>query len=157
MTTPNSVLRHYQSQAPIQTRTPTWERWLATSIRYETDYTVKDVLNEMWGLVDAWIASKEDLEPTMDPASLETEYTRVMFQGHESTRSTPAEDYFDLKYLEETYALFQRSRELAFHYDIGLTRTANDLHSFLRSVLEIADPDASEDPEETPFEANGWI
>ena len=157
MTSPNSVLRHYQNQAPIQTRTPTWERWLATPIRYETDYTVKDVVNEMWILVEEWIASKGDLELTMDPVSFEQEYTRAMFQGCESTSAAPADDYFDLKYLEETHAVFQQCQELAFHYDIGLTRTANDLHSFLRSVVEIADPDASEDTEETPFEANGWI
>jgi hypothetical protein len=157
MTTQDAVLRHYQTEAPIQTLTLTRPRWLRSPIRYETDYYVEDVLDEMCTLVEAWMASKDDLELTMDIDSFSHEYKTVMFHGHESTATTPSEEYFDLTYLEETHTLFQQCQSLALHYDIGLTRTANDLHSFLRSVLTMYDPDASEDPDEPPLDATGWI
>jgi hypothetical protein len=131
--------------------------WLRSPIRYETDYYVEDVLDEMCALVEAWMASKDDLELTMDINSFSQEYKTAMFHGHETTATIPSEDYFDLTYLEETHALFNRCQGVALHYDIGLMRSACDLHSFLRSVLTMYDPDASEEPDDLPMDSTGWM
>jgi hypothetical protein len=133
---------------PIQTQTLTFERWIETPIKYETNYYIKDVLRCMCHNTYDWILSKEDISLSTDFESFSDEFNRSMFHGYTSHRDTNATSYFDLKYLEEISSLFTECHEIALHYDIGLELRHMDLHELLRDILLIYDPDDTPDPDD---------
>ena len=135
---------------PIQTRLPTFERWIQTPIKYETDYYVQDVLECMCQKTYEWIHSKDDISLSMDFDSYSEEFNQAMFNGHTSHATTSATNYFDLKYLEEISRLYLECQDIAIHYDIGLESRHMDLHELLRDILLIYDPDDTHDSDEPP-------
>jgi len=128
------------------------KKWLETTIKYETDMYVKDILNHMCLLTHDWIFSKSDLELPMDYGSYLDQYVQMVYSGKPS-KPEPSDmvshDYFDLKYLEEVGQVYHGTIDLANHYHIKTPDyTMMDLHEFLRQITIIYDPDPGEEEEE---------
>lgn len=58
------------------------ERWLNQKIKYETDITVKDILEDMAYKSYGWIDDKNDLENVQDYDSFKTDFINFLYDKY---------------------------------------------------------------------------
>ena len=58
------------------------ERWLSQKIKYETDITVRDILEDMATKSYEWISDKNDLEHIQDYDSFKNEFINFLYDKY---------------------------------------------------------------------------
>ena len=58
------------------------ERWLSQKIKYETDITVRDILEDMTTKSYEWISDKNDLEHVQDYDSFKTDFINFLYDKY---------------------------------------------------------------------------
>ena len=56
--------------------------WINQTLPYETDFFIKDILEDMSLRVYHWISTKEDLEATIDYDSFQTEFINLLYDKY---------------------------------------------------------------------------
>ncbi len=71
---------------PILTRKISLNDWLSSSISYDDETTVADILKEMCGNAYEWIRAKDDLMITCDYDSFEADFISMMYHKYVDER-----------------------------------------------------------------------
>lgn len=115
------------------------DRWLSQKIKYETDMTVKDILEDMSIKSYGWIDVKNDLEHVQDYDSFKNEFIHLIYNyeirhNYDMNHMTHSEEeLFDLKYLEEISELFNEYKETVNYYGLDLFKSDfNEYFEFIK-------------------------
>lgn len=115
------------------------DKWLSTKVKYETDMTVKDILEDMSTKSYEWINDKNDLEHVQDYDSFKNEFIQLIYDydvkhNYDMDHMTENEEQlFELKYLEEISELFNEYKETVNYYGLELLNSDfNEYFEFIK-------------------------
>ena len=98
------------------------DKWLNTLIKYEKDYYIKDIIENICQKTYQWILSKNDLILISDYESFQSDFIDMIIQNYNSFEyfffsilSIIMSEYFELKYLEEINELFNEHTQFINH------------------------------------------
>lgn len=126
-------------------------QWIRKPILYETNYYMKDVLNEMFdhiiNLVNRYDILQFDYEiNTMKPKFYTFIYEEYYLHKQSIFKPYDEEmyEYFTLKFSEDIVDLFLQYRDISKHYSLQLFNsqvdTSTAIQEFLFDTLLVADP-----------------
>ena len=134
------------------------ERWLNQKIKYETDISVKDILEDMSTKSYEWINSKNDLEQVQDYDSFKNDFIHLMYDYEKRNSYDMAvmtdmteseEDLYDLKYLEDINSLFLSLKKLDDYYNTNIIKgDFNEFFEYIKcntTIQEFSDDENSDD------------
>ena len=128
-----------------------FNQWMFQPILYETNYYMKDVLNEMFdhivNLVNRYDILQFDYEiNTMKPKFYTFIYEEYYLHKQSIFKPYDEEmyEYFTLKFSEDIVDLFLQYRDISKHYSLQLFNsqvdTSTAIQEFLFDTLLVADP-----------------
>jgi len=126
-------------------------RWLQTRISYESNYYIKDVLNECVKDIICLVNSNTELEFDYEEETFKDKFYQFIYQTYLSRDRddfTPYDEdmyeYFTLKFSEDIITLFLGFKEVTRRYDLDLFHKQYDislyLEDFLFNTLLVEDP-----------------
>ena len=102
-------------------------KWLNSKIKYETDVTIEDLLNDVYENILDWLYNLNEYILITDEYSFNNSfkdmiYTKYLYNSESKKIDTESYDYnyFELKYLEEINYLYLESRLILNHYGLDL-------------------------------------
>ena len=148
-------------------------KWLQTRIKYESDYTIKDVLNELCRDIFSWIDATPEveydyIESTFAHKFYKFIYRKYMKRKKEVFKHNDKEtfkpydeelyEYFSLKFSQDIIDLFMKFRETTRSYNLSLFHQYNDnsldLEQFLFNHILVEEPYNDEKDVEASEENN---
>jgi len=142
-------------------------KWLQTRIKYESDYTIKDVLNELCKDIFFWIDATPEVEYDYIESTFAHKFYKFIYRKYmkrkkevfkhndkETFKHNDKEtfkpydeelyEYFSLKFSQDIIDLFMRFREITRCYNLSLFHQYNDnsldLEQFLFNHILVEDP-----------------
>jgi len=134
-------------------------KFLQTRIRYESDYTIKDVLNELCKDIFFWIDGTPEVEHDYDKDTFLDKFYKFIYYTYNKRKKEVFEhndketfkpydeelyEYFSLKFSQDIIDLFMRFRETTRCYNLSLFHQYNDnsldLEQFLFNHILVEDP-----------------
>ena len=140
-------------------------RWLQTRISYESNYYIKDVLNECIEDITYLVNSNTELEFDYEKQTFKDKFYQFIYQTYLSQEKDNFEpydedmyEYFTLKFSEDIINLFLGFKEITRRYNLDLFHKQNDislyLEDFLFNTLLVEDPYYDENDMDTDEENN---
>ena len=130
-------------------------KWLNSKIKYETDVTIEDLLNDMYENILDWLYNSKEYILITDEYSFNNSfkdmiYTKYLYNSESKKLDTESYDYnyFELKYLEEINNLYSESRVILNHYDLDLFENKDFMNLFYFIYENIQYLDESEEEED---------
>lgn len=130
-------------------------KWLNSKIKYETDVTIEDLLNDMYKNIIGWLYNLNEYILITDEYSFNNSfkdmiYTEYLYNSESKKIDTESYDYnyFELKYLEEINSLYLESRLILNHYGLDLFMNKDFMNLFYFIYQNIEYLDESEEEEE---------
>jgi len=131
------------------------DKWLNTTVKYEENLTLKDILNDMTDKTYEWLTDKDDLSLVTDYDSFKNDFISLMYDyenKHEydmNHMTESEEDLYDLKYLEAINKLFLSLKKLDDYYDTNIIKSDfNELFEYIKMntiIQEFSDDENSDD------------
>ena len=131
------------------------DKWLNTTVKYEENLTLKDILNDMTDKTYEWLTDKDDLSLVTDYDSFKNDFISLMYDyenKHEydmNHMTESEEDLYDLKYLEAINKLFLSLKKLDDYYDTNIIKSDfNELFEYIKMntiIQEFNDDENSDD------------
>ena len=139
-------------------------RWLQTRISYESNYYIKDVLNECVKDIIYLVNSNTELEFDYEEETFKDKFYQFIYLtylNHVEDDFKPYDEdmyeYFTLKFSEDIINLFLGFKETTRRYNLDLFHKQNDislyLEDFLFNHLLVEDPyyDTEEEDNEEKY------
>lgn len=130
-------------------------KWLNSKIKYETDVTIEDLLNNVYENILDWLYNLNEYILITDEYSFNNSfkdmiYTEYLYNSESKKIDTESYDYnyFELKYLEEINNLYLESRLILNHYGLDLFMNKDFMNLFYFIYQNIQYLDESEEEEE---------
>ena len=134
-----------------------FNQWMFQRILYETNYYVKDVLNEMFDHIVNLVNCYDILQFDYAVNTMKMKFYTFMYEEyylHNLNEFKPYDDemyeYFTLKFSEDILNVFSEYKEITKHYSLQLFNsqdTSIGLQEFLFDTLLVADPYVDTDSE----------
>ena len=134
-----------------------FNQWMFQTILYETNYYVKDVLNEMFDHIVNLVNRYDILQFDYAVNTMKMKFYTFMYEEyylHKIIKFKPYDEdiyeYFTLKFSEDILNVFSEYKEINKHYSLQLfdsKDTSIGLQEFLFDTLLVADPYVDTDSE----------
>ena len=134
-------------------------KWLQTRIKYESDYIIKDVLNELCRDIFSWIDATPEVEYDYIESTFAHKFYKFIYRKYMKQKKDVFKhndkgtfkpydeelyEYFSLKFSQDIIDLFMRFREITRCYNLPLFHQYNDnsldLEQFLFDHILVEEP-----------------
>ena len=134
-----------------------FNQWMFQSVLYETNYYVKDVVNEMFDHIVNLVNRYDILQFDYAVNTMKIKFYTFMYEEyylHNLSEFKPYDDemyeYFTLKFSEDILNVFSEYKEINKQYSLQLFNSQDSsisLQEFLFDTLLVADPYVDTDSE----------
>lgn len=134
-----------------------FNQWMFQPVLYETNYYMKDVLNEMFDHIINLVNRYDILQFDYAVNTMKMKFYTFMYEEyylHNLSEFKPYDDemyeYFTLKFSEDILNVFSEYKEINKHYSLQIFNskdTSIGLQEFLFDTLLVADPYVDTDSE----------
>ena len=129
----------------------TLKKWLQTRITFTDNYTIKDVLNELYKDIFFWICRTPEIECYYEESTFRRKFYEFIYKTYNNQQKedfVPYDEdmylYFTMKFSQDIIDMFFKFRETTRGYNLHLFHNCKDisldLEQFLFTHLLIEDP-----------------